>query len=100
MTGLRDFGGDEFREPLRILLRGYETEARLTLLGRIAARRDTLSLLANRLRLVDDRRRHPAIADQRIARPLFIVGLPRTGARSCTTCWPRIRPAGWPRRGR
>jgi hypothetical protein len=80
LTGLDDFGGDEFREPLRILLQGYDTEARLTLLGRIAARRDTLSLLANRLRLVDDRRRHPAIAEQRIERPLFIVGLPRTGS--------------------
>jgi len=78
--GLRDFGGDEFLEPLRILLRGYETEARLTFLGRLAARRDTLSLLTNRLRLVDDRKRHPGIADERIRQPLFIVGLPRTGS--------------------
>jgi hypothetical protein len=80
LSGLRDFGGEEFREPLRILLRGYEAEARLTLLGRIAARRDTVSLLANRLRLVDDRARHPGIAEERIERPLFIVGLPRTGS--------------------
>ena len=79
-TRLHDFGGDEFREPLRILLHGYEREARLTLLGRIAARRETISLLANRLRLVADRTRHPGIAEQRIERPLFIVGLPRTGS--------------------
>jgi hypothetical protein len=79
-TGLDDFGGDEFREPLRLLLYTYETEARLTLLGRIAARADTISLLANRLRLVEDCRRHPGIAEQSIRRPLFIVGLPRTGS--------------------
>src|SRR5262245_14908483 len=34
LSGRHDFGGDEFREPLAILLHGYETEARLTLLGR------------------------------------------------------------------
>ena len=65
---------------MRLLLYAYETEARLTLLGRIAARADTISLLANRLRLVEDRRRHPGIAEQSIRRPLFIVGLPRTGS--------------------
>ena len=79
-TGLDDFGGDEFRDPLRRLLHAYESEARLTLLGRIAARGDTTTLLTNRLRLVEDRKRNPGIAEQRIVRPLFIVGLPRTGS--------------------
>jgi len=79
-TGRRDFGDGSFREPLRILLRAYETEARLNLVGRLAARHDTLRLLANRLRLVADRQRHPDIAAQEIRRPLFIVGLPRTGS--------------------
>jgi hypothetical protein len=79
-AGLEDFGGDEFREPFRRVLDGYETEARLTPLGRLAARHDTLSLLINRLRLVEDRKRHPAIAHETIRRPLFIVGLPRTGS--------------------
>jgi hypothetical protein len=78
-TGLDDFGGDEFREPLRLVLRGLDTEARLTLLGRVVARRDLLGLLTNRLRLTADRKRHPAIADERIERPFFIIGLPRTG---------------------
>ena len=78
-TGLEDFGGDEFREPLRLVLEGLESEARLTLLGRIVAQRDLLGLLVNRLRLTEDRKRHPAIADERIVRPMFIIGLPRTG---------------------
>jgi len=79
-TGLEDFGGDEFREPLRQILRGLETEAHLTPLGRVVARRDLLGLLTNRLRLTEDRKRHPAIAGERIARPFFIIGLPRTGS--------------------
>jgi Sulfotransferase family len=78
-TGLEDFGGDEFREPLRLVLHALQTEARLTLLGRLVARHDLLGLLTNRLRLTEDRKRHPGIAGQRIARPMFIIGLPRTG---------------------
>ena len=79
-TGLEDFGDDDFREPLRRLLSCLEAEADLTLLGRIAARRDLTGLLETRLRLVEDRKRHPEIAAQHIAAPIFIVGLPRTGS--------------------
>lgn len=77
---LDDFDGDGFREPLRILLDGFAREARLTLIGRVAARQDIVSLLVQRLRLVADRHRHPGIAGEEIRRPLFIVGLPRTGS--------------------
>jgi hypothetical protein len=79
-TGLTDFGGDEFRDPLRRLLESYDTEAHFTAVGRLAAWNDAVALLANRLRLVEDRRRHPAIAHEVIRRPLFILGLPRTGS--------------------
>ena len=79
-TRLEDFGDDLFLEPLRMLLRGLEAEARLTLIGRITAQRDTVGLLVNRLRLQDDRKRHPGIEEEQIRQPLFIVGLPRTGS--------------------
>ena len=79
-TGLEDFGEDSFREPLRILLNTYDSEARLTLVGRLAAKHDTLRLLMTRLRLVHDRKRSPAITEQEIIKPLFIIGLPRTGS--------------------
>lgn len=36
-------------------------------------------LLANRLRIAVDRRRNPAIADESIERPIFVVGFPRSG---------------------
>ncbi len=79
-TGLEDFGDDDFREPFRRLLAGLETEADLTLVGRIAAHRDLTGLLVNRLRLEEDRTRHPEIASRPIAAPIFIVGLPRSGS--------------------
>lgn len=78
-TGLDDFGDDAFREPLRRLLSSFETEARLTLLGRVIAREELLRLLANRLHMTEVCRRHPEIETGRIERPIFIVGLPRTG---------------------
>ncbi len=78
-TGLEDFGDGFSEEGLARLLAGYQSEARLHAIGRIAAHTDTVALLANRLRLVADRRRHPEIADQELRAPVFIVGLPRTG---------------------
>ena len=79
-TGIPRFEDEGFREPLRIFLRALEGEGRLTLLGRIAARTDVTGLLATRLRLDRDRARHPGIAQEVIRRPLFVVGLPRTGS--------------------
>lgn len=79
-TRLEDFGDDDFREPLRVILQGLEAEARLTPIGRIAAREDVVGLLANRLRLQEDGKRHPEIGAEQVRQPLFIVGMPRTGS--------------------
>src|SRR5262245_36243 len=79
-AGTSDFGDEGFREPLRLLLRSIASEGRLTGIGRIAARGDLVGLLTTRLTLQADRSRYPAIANEQIRRPLFIVGLPRTGS--------------------
>ena len=50
------------------------------MLGRVVARRDLIGLLITRLRLRADRIRHPEIAGEHIAQPVFIVGLPRSGS--------------------
>jgi len=78
-TGLTDFGGDAFLEPYRILVRSLDWEAKLHALGRVISRSDCLNWLENRLQLADARKRHPEIAAERVERPLFITGLPRTG---------------------
>lgn len=78
-TGLTDFGDDEFRQPLALLVDSLEKEANLSLLGRLVARGDLLRTLENRLRLVDLFREHPEIAEQPVERPIFVVGPPRSG---------------------
>ncbi len=78
-TGLADFGGDEFRPALALLVDCLEKEAHLSLLGRMVARGDLLRTLENRLRLVALFQAHPEIAAQRVDRPIFVVGPPRSG---------------------
>jgi hypothetical protein len=78
-TGLSDFGGDAFQQGLRIYLRAVDAEAQLHFLGRALTRADVLNLLENRLRLADWRKRHPEIDAVKVERPIFIMGLPRTG---------------------
>jgi len=78
-TGLDDFGDDGFQEPLRRVIADFEHEAKLSLLGRIAARQDLIRLLSNRLRIEWYRKRHPALREQPVSTPLFVTGLPRTG---------------------
>lgn len=78
-SGLEDFGGDEFREGLDRLVASLEAEAELSALGRMIVRQDLVSVLANRLQLVDWHGRHPELAEQPVRRPIFIVGQGRTG---------------------
>jgi hypothetical protein len=78
-TGLDDFGDDEWREPFRILLSDLEETANLNFFGRVMTRSDLLVHLEGRLRVVDWLKRHPAIEDEVIEAPVFIIGLPRSG---------------------
>jgi hypothetical protein len=76
---LDDFGAAPLAEPFERLARATEEESRLTLTGRIAIRSYLIDLLVNRLQLQRDRTKDPRIAAEPITRPVFILGLPRTG---------------------
>jgi hypothetical protein len=78
-TRLDDFGGDDWLEPFRVLIAALESEAQLTLMGRLMARNDIVLWLSTRLRVTDLLRRHPEIVAQPVPSPMFIVGLPRSG---------------------
>ncbi len=78
-TGLTDFGEDTFRPGLRVLLDSLDGEAQLTTIGRIAARRRLINVLATRLQLLDYRKARPGITTRGVTRPIFVLGLPRTG---------------------
>jgi len=78
-TGLADFGDGSFREPMRRLVEAMDREGRLHAAGRATQRERVIGLLVNRLRCEAAYAAHPEIEDERIERPLVIVGLARTG---------------------
>jgi hypothetical protein len=77
--GLRDFGDPSFRSGLDVLCKALDGEARLSDMGRGILHQKLVAQLVNRLRVEDYFTRHPEIADEKVAAPLVIVGLPRTG---------------------
>lgn len=78
-TGLSEFGEGPWREGFRLLLRCYDEEARLTPFGRTLARGALVGVLAARALSEGGWRSRPGCLEQPIRRPIFILGLPRTG---------------------
>jgi len=80
-TGLTDFGDLPFRAGIDVLLwsLAHESGNPSERVAQVAANL-VLPALVKRLRLVDDRKRHPEIAAQEVKAPIVITGLPRTGS--------------------
>lgn len=78
-TGLDDFGLDDFEEGLGVLLESYARDATLTPLGEQLVRDELIGDLCGRLQVVDHLKQRPEIRDTKLERPVFILGLPRTG---------------------
>ena len=77
--GLSDFGDPTFRPGLDQLCAALTGEARLSEMGAGIMRQKLVAQLSNRLRVEDWFARHPEIAQETVAPPVVIVGLPRTG---------------------
>jgi len=77
--GLTDLGTGPFVEPLKRLVSSLEKDAHLNAIGQIIARERILGHTVNRLQYVNDRKRFPEIQKQKILKPVFIIGMPRTG---------------------
>jgi len=78
-SGLTDFGGDDFREPLEHYIAGLQDNADAYSAG--GARQifaELVRALESRLAITDYIRRNPAVAHERISRPVFITGLYRS----------------------
>lgn len=78
-TGLSDFGDPVFLEPLEIYLKSLDTQAKLSDQGRVGMSERVKGSLVQRLMVEEWIRKYPEILDEKIERPLVIVGLPRTG---------------------
>ena len=64
---------------MRRFLRALEEEAELNTMGRLMAETEIVKYLSNRLKFEDYAKLHPDVRTQEVSRPIFIVGLPRTG---------------------
>lgn len=79
LTGLADFGTDDYIEGFEVLLESFAKDAALTPQGSKAHRGFLRGALAARLRSEAAWQRHPEHAGVPIERPIFVTGLPRTG---------------------
>ncbi len=79
-TGMSDFGDASHEEGLRVLVEDLGSpEAGLTPRGNYFQRSEVKSALVGRLLTQAAFTKHPEHAGVRIERPIFVMGLPRTG---------------------
>jgi hypothetical protein len=79
-TGMSDFGDGAHEEGLRVLVEDLNSpEAGLTGRGNYFQRSEVKSALVGVLLTQAQFAAHPEHADVRIERPIFVMGLPRTG---------------------
>src|SRR5258708_9931887 len=79
LTGLADFGPDDYTDGLAVILESYARGGDLTPLGQKVARVGLRGALAARLLAHAGWAAHPEHADVVIDRPIFVTGLPRSG---------------------
>ena len=78
-AGFADFGDESYLAGLRTLLGAYDREARLTPTGRAMVTQELIGILRNRLAVQRAFAERPAILEAEVRRPIFVLGLPRTG---------------------
>ncbi len=78
-SGSSDFGDASHLAGYRTLLAAYDHEAHLTPVGRAMVAQELLGILRNRLAVQQAIAARPGILASEIRRPIFVLGLPRTG---------------------
>jgi hypothetical protein len=79
VTGLSEFGPDDYTDGLGVLLESYARDAELTPLGARVTRAFLRGALVARLLAEAGWAAFPAHARVAVERPVFVTGLPRTG---------------------
>ena len=78
-TGLDDWGADDWKERLGVWFDEMNADSNRTNLGRMVLFNDCVRYATTRLRINALLAKHPEIHDQKINRPIIVVGLPRSG---------------------
>lgn len=99
-TGLNDLGDNSLsvREGLEQYVSSLKTDLDLDETASAGVASEIKALLANAFRIVDDRKRNPGIAKERIERPIIIAGLGRSGTtliQELLAAHPRNRTPHW-----
>ena len=79
LTGINDFDSESFREGLEIAAEAIEGNPYRTPQGAGILEHIFVNNLATRLQIAEYARLHPEVRDEKIKRPIFIMGMPRTG---------------------
>lgn len=79
MTGIEDMAEDGFGDRLNRLLTHMDRDLGLDAHQRQMAFDSVVELLAQRAKLLDDRKRYPGLAEEVIEAPIVVAGLPRSG---------------------
>jgi Sulfotransferase family len=74
-----DWGPDSPLALLHVLVQSLNEEANLNDVGRARAKDFVHDILVARLRIIDDHKRYPEIAKQKIDKPIFLTGSQRSG---------------------
>ena len=78
-ANLQDFGDNSYLAGLEVLLHAYDETAQFGDIGRYASFASLVNCLKGRLYSREGIKQHPACLQSAIQRPIFVVGLPRTG---------------------
>lgn len=78
-TGLDDWGPDDWQERLGVWFDEMNADDNRTNLGRLTLFHDAVRYAKTRLRIRALLAAHPEIHEQKIERPIIVVGLPRSG---------------------
>ena len=78
-TGLEDLGDPTFLAPMRRIAEEIGDNEEMTALARVIMRQSLVMAVRNRLQCVDYLKKNPSIEEQKIERPIFVLGFPRTG---------------------
>ncbi|HEY0960348.1 MAG TPA: sulfotransferase, partial [Novosphingobium sp.] len=81
-TGIDAFDSETYREGLDVLVRDFNTgiaKGIHTARGTERCANDILHYLRNRLKVSDYLRQRPELLNRPVERPVFVMGVPRTG---------------------
>ena len=78
-TGLDDFGDNDYCEGLQVLLEAYDNTAQFGDTGRFSCYAMLVNCLRGRLLAQDGIKKLPQCVHNKVEKPLFVIGLPRTG---------------------